>query len=144
MAKRKSSERGQALLEAALTTFALLIVLLGIIDVGQVLYVHQSLVERVRAAIRYGVVHDYDADAIRNMVLYNRSTLPAGSDPSDPPAGFLGLTAANVSVSRQDATENEDRLIVTVTDYPFTFFTPFMAGQYRGKPITASMPFEGL
>ena len=144
MAKDKSNERGQGLLEATLVTLSFFIILVGIIDVGQVLFVHQSIVERVRGAIRYGVVHDYDATAIRNKVLYDQATLPDGSDPDDPPAGFLGLTAANVAVSREDATFNEDRLIVTVSDYSFSFFTPFIAGHYRGKPITASMPFEGL
>ena len=31
--------------------------LLGVIDCGQVLFAHQSLVERVRSAVRWGVVH---------------------------------------------------------------------------------------
>ena len=143
MRKSNKSERGQAMLEAALTTLAFLFLLIGIIDVGQVLYVHQSIVERVRAAIRYGVVHDFDADAIKYMVVYNSPTSPV-ADGEELPSGFLGLTVDNVDVTRDDATFNEDRLTVSVSDYTFSLLTPLVLGQYYGKPITASMPYEGL
>jgi len=139
---RRRKERGQALLESALTTFVFLILLIGVIDVGQVLYVHQSMVERVRAAARYGAVRAFDADAIRNMVLYDQATEPDTGDPDVEPQGFLGMTSDMVSVVRDDATFNEDRITVTVDGYPFTFFTPFIAGVYEGKAVTACLPYE--
>jgi len=141
MLVKSRKERGQALIESALTTFVFLVLLIGVIDVGQVLYVHQSIVERVRSAVRYGVVHDFDADAIRNVVLYDQAAAPDAGDGVEP-GGFLGMTSDMVSVVREDATFNEDRIIVTVNGYPFTFFTPFIAGVYQGKPISASMPYE--
>ena len=49
-----------------------------------------------------------------------------------------------VSVSRQDATFNEDRIVVTISNYPFTFFTPLIAGVYQAKPIVAALPYEGV
>lgn len=141
--RRRRKERGQALLESALTTLVFLILMIGIIDVGQVLFVHQSIVERVRAAARYGAVRTFDADAVRNMVLYDQATAPdMGFGFGLTPDGFLGMTSDMVSVVREDATYNEDRIIVTVEGYPFTFFTPFIAGVYQGKPITASLPYE--
>jgi len=141
MLVKSRKERGQALIESALTTFVFLVLLIGVIDVGQVLYVHQSIVERVRSAVRYGVVHDFDADAIRNVVLYDQAAAPDAVDGVEP-GGFLGMTSEMVGVVREDATFNEDRIIVTVHGYPFTFFTPFIAGVYQGKPISASMPYE--
>lgn len=135
-------ERGQALIESALTTFVFLVLLIGVIDVGQVLYVHQSIVERVRSAVRYGAVRPFDAEAIKNMVLYDQSTVPDTGDDDVVPEGFLRMNSEMVSVVRQDATFKEDRIVVTVDGYPFTFFIPFIAGVYQGKPISASMPYE--
>jgi len=144
MATKNNRERGQALLEGALTTMMFVTLLIGVIDVGQVLFVHQSIVERVRSAVRYGAVRPFDADAVENMVLYRQAAAPGSEDPDTEvaPPGFLGITPDMVTVARQDATFNEDRLVVTVQGYPFTFFTPFIAGIYQGRPITASMSYE--
>lgn len=151
--KPNHRERGQSLVEGVLTILAFVLVLIGSIDVGQVLFVHQSIVERVRSASRYGAVHPYDPDAIRNMVLYNQPTVPISSDEEEilfgtgdgepePPPGFLGLTREMITVTREDATFNQDRLVITVDGYPFSFFMPGVAGIYKGKPITASIPYE--
>ncbi len=137
--KRKRC-RGQSLLESVLVTLVFLTLLIGILDVGQVLFVHQTLVERTRAALRWGAVRPFDADAIRNMVLYSQPTVPGNEDP--PPAGLFGLTADNVTVERRDAGTNADRIVITLTRYPFRFFTPFIAGRYEGKPIIGSIPYE--
>ena len=143
MATNHKSCRGQALLEGALVTLVFLVLFIGIFDVGQVLFVHQSLVERARDAVRYGVVRPYDADAIQNMVVYGQPGAP-GEVNGTPAPGFLGLSASMVSVSRQDATFNEDRIVVAIRNYPFTFFTPFIAGVYQARPIVAALPYEGL
>ncbi len=132
-----SSRRGQALIEGALTILVFLALLLGILDIGQVLFIHQTLTERARNAARYGVVRVYDASAIRNVVLYDQPTIPQGKT-----SGIFGLTSSMVSVQRFNEGTTDDRLIVTVSNYPFQFFNPFVAGVYRGKPITASLPYE--
>ena len=49
-----------------------------------------------------------------------------------------------ITVTRQDATFSSDRIVVTVSGYPFTFFTPFIAAVHSGKPIRATIPYEGL
>ena len=48
------------------------------IDCGQVLVAHQSLVERVRAAVRWGVVRPWDGtgEQIANLVLYDQTEEP--------------------------------------------------------------------
>ncbi len=135
------ARRGQALLESALVTFVFIVLLVGVLDVGQFLFVHQTLVERGRNALRYGVVRPFDASAIRNLVLYNQPSAPPGGQGVP---GIFGLTPAMVSVTRRDATFNEDRVVVTISDYPFRFFTPLIAGLARGKPITVSLPYEAM
>ena len=150
MSVNRNNRRGQAILEGALVSLVFLVLFIGILDVSLVLFVHQSLVERARSAVRYGVVNAYDADAIENMVLYGQPTTPGleeddGDDGGGGTAsGFLGLTSGMVSVSRLDATFNEDRIVVTISNYPFTFFTPFIAGVYQAKPIVATLPYEGV
>ena len=52
--------------------------MIGTLDFGQFLYLHQSLTERARAAARYGAVHSYDypGDAIKNFAVYNDPAPP--------------------------------------------------------------------
>ena len=77
----RNQRRGEVLLESALVLLALLITLIGALDFGQLLFFHQSFRERVRAGVRYAVVHTYDPAQIRNMVVYNSTTAPPGEPP---------------------------------------------------------------
>ncbi len=152
MRRRRQRQRGQALLEAALATMSFLVVMVGMLDLAQVLFVHQGLVERVRSATRRAAVQTYDADVIKNLILYNQSTAPSGGEDDDEggsgtpedPKGYFGLDPSMITVSRQGVATNGDRIVETLSDYPFTFFTPFIAAVHSGKPITATIPYEGL
>lgn len=117
-----------------------LTLLIGVLDVGQVLFVHQTLVERARQALRWGTVRPFDATAIRNIVLYNRSALADGELPGP---GLFNLTPGMVTVTRQDASLHADRIVLRISGYPFRFYTPFIAGLYQGRPIVLSIPYEG-
>ncbi|MCW5977885.1 MAG: pilus assembly protein [Bryobacteraceae bacterium] len=144
--KVNRKRKGQALLESALVTTTFFIFVIGLLDVGQVLFVHQSIVERVRAAARYGAVRPYDPAAIRNMVLYSNPGLPGGDGGvganQTPPPGFMGLTQSMVTVTRSGAWTDGDRISITVDGYPLRFYNPLIAGVGRGKPIAIAMPFE--
>lgn len=129
--------RGQAAVEAALVALVLIVTLIGIFDMGQVFFIHQTLAERVRNAGRYSAVHAFDAAAFRNMVLYNQPTTPSGST-----SGIFGLTASMVEVVRHDAGTSEDRIVVTLRNYPFRLFTPIVGRAFTGRPIVVSFPYE--
>jgi Flp pilus assembly protein TadG len=136
---RKRRERGQAIVEAALALLVFICLMVGTLDFGQFLYMHQSLTERVRAGARYGAAHSYDypGDAIKNFTVYN--------DPN-PPAGTPGLVP-NLTVDKVKAeliAEGTDasRIRVTITNYPFTFFSPWIARQAKARDIIASIPYE--
>ena len=118
------------MLEGALVTLILAVVLIGIFDLGQVLFVHQTFVARAR----YAVVNTYDVTTIQNMVLYGQPTARA--------AGVFNLTAGMVSVSRQDAGTSEQRIVVTISGYPYRFFSPWIGRVMTGRPIIASLPLE--
>ncbi len=134
---RPTKQRGQAAVEAALVALILIVTLIGIFDMGQVFFIHQTLVERVRNAGRYSAVHAYDPATFTNMVLYNQATAPEGST-----SGVFGLTSSMVEVVRCDAGTNDDRIVLTLRDYPFRLFTPIIGRAFTGRPIVVSFPYE--
>jgi hypothetical protein len=123
--------------ESALIGLVLLATLIGAFDLGQILFLHQTFVERVRNAARYAVVHSYDAAAFKNMVLYRQPTVPEGQT-----SGIFGLTADMVSVTRPGVGTNDERIIISITNYPYRFFSPLIAGVIVGRTITVSLPSE--
>jgi hypothetical protein len=105
------------------------------LDFGQFLFIQQAMVERVRAAARWGAVTDpRNSDAIRNMVLYLQPSVPVNGTAS------FGLTTAMVSVSTADVGTDNYRLVVQVSGYSYMVLSPYLAGSYRGAPITVSVP----
>jgi Flp pilus assembly protein TadG len=115
------SRRGGALLESVLTLIVFLTLFIGIFDVGEMLFIHQTLTDRARNAVRWGAVNAFDATSIQNLVLYG-ATAPAQGQTAS-----FGLTASNVTVSRPagSAGTPEDRVIVTVT-YPVSLISVFL------------------
>ena len=140
---RKRRQKGQALVEAALVLLVAMATVIGALDFGQVMFIRQSLVDRVRAGARYAALHSDDLDAARNTVVYGSTTAPSSEgDGASPPAGFLGLTPSMVSVTRVDPNTPNDRVVVAIAGYPLRFSSPFIAGLYKSKPITASAPSQ--
>jgi len=143
----KSNQRGQSMVEATLVLLVFFTLLLGVIDCAQVLFAHQTLVERVRAAVRWGVVHPWkqetSGDQIVNLVLYNRTDAPRGSA-----SAFLGLRPENVVVRHQAATPerpDDETLGVTIVNFQSQFFSPWIGQRVvspRAVSITAPMAFR--
>ena len=115
---KRHRQKGSSLLESALTLIVFSALFFGVFDVGEMLFVHQTLTDRTRNAARWGAVNTFDATSIKNLVLYGATTPAQGQTPS------FGLTAANVTVSRPAASvgQPEDRVIVTVT-YPVSLIS---------------------
>jgi Flp pilus assembly protein TadG len=135
--QKKHSERGATMLETALLFMVFLTMLIGIIDFGQVLYFHQSLVERARAAARYGAIHPTDTTGIQNMAVFNSATVTG-----TPVAVLPGMTTAMVNV--QDLSNNtpEARVMVTISGYPINFISPYIAKQFNNRPVIVSITAE--
>jgi len=141
---KRPQQRGQSMVEATLVLIVFFTLLLGVIDCGQVLFAHQSLVERVRAAVRWGVVHPWNGeDAVVNLVLYNQPEAPRGN-----PQAFLGLRPENVVVRHQVATPDrpdDESLSVTIVNFRSQFFSPWIAKAVvspRAVSITSPMAFR--
>jgi Flp pilus assembly protein TadG len=123
---------GQSMVEAALVLSLFMMVILGLVNFGYILWMHQTLEHRARTAARYGVINPTDTTGMQNMVLYNSTT---GSGPA-----MFGLTASNVSAVHSSSNSFEDRINVTVSGYQFFLWFPGMSIQ--GKDITVSLPVE--
>jgi len=139
-AARHRNSRGQSLVEAALVLLVFLGLLLGVIDCGQVLVAQQSLTERVRGAVRWGVVHPWDGpDPIVNLLLYTQTTETRSST-----AGYLGLKPANVVVTHHAATAehpDDEILSVAIVNFESHFFSPWIARtMVSPRPVLISSP----
>jgi hypothetical protein len=140
MILRRRNQRGQSLIESTLVLLAFFALLFAVVDCGQVLVAHQALVERVRAAVRWGVVRPWDGtgDQVSNLVLYNQPEEPrAATD------GYLGLTHENVQVRYQPpipARPDDEMLTVAVVNYHYKFMSPWIGEWINPRPVLISAP----
>ena len=135
---RCAARRGSTLVEGAIVLVVFLVVLVGIMDMGQVLFFHHFLNDRVRFGARYGVVHSYDPAAIKNVVSYNSPTAPDGG------GGMFGLTPSMVQVTHSDIGTPNERIKVSITTYAMHFVSPWLMASFTPGPFTAVMPIESL
>lgn len=130
------------MVEGALILLILLTMLVGIVDFGQFLFIHQTLSERARSAVRYGIVNDpTNTSAIQNVVLYGQAS--GGSVPNNPSnsdTGIFNLQRSNITVSTTGSATDDYRLTVQIQNYTYTIYSPIIAGSYNGPNILASLP----
>jgi hypothetical protein len=132
---RRQRQQGNAMIEATLVLMLFLCSLFSLFDFGFSLFLHQTFVHEARTGARYGAINPGDLTAIKNMVLY-ANTSGAGN-------GFMGLAPSSVAVARNGTPGGpDDRIVVTVSGYHFTFITPGFSGAKTGTPIVVTMPVE--
>jgi TadE-like protein len=128
--------RGSTLVESSVMLLLFLVILIGVLDAGQVLFFHQFLTERVRTGARYAAVHTFDADTVANVVAYQSASPVPGA------TGLFGLSTSMVQASHYDAGTAWDRVEVKVTGYKMRFLSPWLAGIFTPGPFRAVMPVE--
>src|SRR6476646_6056168 len=139
------SERGQTLIEGALALLVFFTLLFGVIDCGLVLVRHQSLVERVRSAVRWGVVRPWDGsgEQIANLILYGQPTEPIGAT-SGATGSYLGLTRENVQVRYEPASAarpDDEMLSVSIVNFHYQFLSPWITQVFvNPRPVLISAP----
>jgi Flp pilus assembly protein TadG len=134
---KKPKQRGAAMLEGALTLSAVILMIVGVLDVGQFLFLHQALTERVRGAARTSVIANYDTTSIQNLVVYGTTTPQDAQLP-----GYYGLRTSNISVVFSGANTNAARLNVTISGLNYPVISPLMAGNFTNLPIKVTVPLE--
>jgi Flp pilus assembly protein TadG len=139
--KLRRREKGQTLIEGTFVLLLFFALLFGVIDCGQVLVAHQSLVERVRSAVRWGVVRPWDGsgEQIANLILYNQP-----EEPRTTTDGYLGLTRANVQVRYQPslpARPDDEGISVAIVNYQYHFLSPWLTRMFvNPRPVLMSAP----
>ncbi|MCE5308651.1 MAG: pilus assembly protein [Acidobacteriales bacterium] len=135
--ERQRARRGGAMLESVFVLLTFLALIIGIFDIGQMLFLHETLVERARNACRYGAVRCVDPLVVQNLVMFGQPWTPEGKT-----TGIFGLTRSMVTVTRENVGTTEDRYVVKISNYPFLMLSPWLAGRYTGRSIVASMSTE--
>ena len=133
--KNRSRRRGSTLVELSLVLMIMVWILVGTVDIAQVIYFHHNLVYRARKAAHFGATTSWNETEVKNVVIYGN---PEGT--GNP---FYGLDGANVvSAQLLDAGTSSARVKVSSQNYPYRFFTPGVAGAYTARPIVVSMTHE--
>jgi hypothetical protein len=125
------------MVESALVLLTFFAMLIGTIDFGQVLFFHQSLVERARTAVRYGVTNPTNTAGIQNMAVYNTPTVTG-----TPSAVLPNLTTAMVTVTNPDVNTSNARVVVTISGYPINFLSPYITQTFNNLAVTVAMSSE--
>jgi len=123
------------MVESALVILVYLATLVSIFDFAQILFFHNALVDRARAGARWAVVRPFDEAAIANKVVYGTEV--------EGERGFLGLTPANVRVELLDAANENRRIRVSIVNFRFFFFSPWIAKSFtKGTAVVQVLPYE--
>jgi Flp pilus assembly protein TadG len=109
MMKRKNPQYGQSLLEFAITIPLLLLLLMGIFDLGRVTFYYAALTNSAREGARFGIINPDDSIGIRQVV----RNYAFGIDTDD-----LFVTVSH---------NTELNLITVATSYNFVPATPLIA-----------------
>jgi len=144
---KRPHQKGQALVETGLILFVFVAFFIGTLDFGQYLYFHQSLAERARAALRYGIINTTDRTGIQNMAVYND---PAGTV-NGATALIPNFTTDMVAVClpgdagcSDPAATNNSRVTITISGYQMATFNLALPQTFTNKPITVSAPSEAV
>jgi Flp pilus assembly protein TadG len=151
LGRTRSRERGDALIEFALSFFLIFAVFAGIFQFAYSFYVYNTLVTAVREGARYASIKPYDStsttpsnnflSAVQNMVVYRDANPPNGTAPVV--AGLkLNNVALTVTGGPTGGTLNAPtQMTVSITG--FTVDAVFGTWNLTGKP-NCTFPYTGI
>jgi Flp pilus assembly protein TadG len=139
---RRSTQRGQAVIELALTLPLLLVVVFGIIDFGFMFQRYESVTNAAREGARLGVLADYTATEAQNRALdyLVASGLGTGIVRPSPCGGAIvknsrcaQMTTTTVTVVGSTPPKTVDQVTVIVEyDHEYQFVGPIL-GLFGGS-----------
>jgi Flp pilus assembly protein TadG len=113
---RKRSRGGQSLVEFALVLPILVILLLGLLDLGRMYFAYVAITDAAGEGVAYGARNPTDENGIRQRA-------------SEATEGLVEIGTDQVTVS--PVTESSDAITVTVT-YSSTLITPLIRSMVPG------------
>ncbi len=128
------SERGQATLEAALTFPVLIIVLLGIFDLGRAILAYSTISNAAREGARFGIIHPTWRDS-DGVTPYDESNTIEGHAA----AYMTTLDASHVQIDVCLPPSNYD-----IATYDFDACPNENTDPERGDPLTVTVRYDFL
>ena len=154
----RRGERGQGLVEFALTVVFLTILLMGVLDLGRAYFSYLALKDAAQEGAYFGsafpqcvdnngINNDSPACADPNNVLYRvRHSTPVGGlvDMNDPAAVIsVSLPCGSASPCVLGSGQTSQTVTVTVS-YPYTMLTPFVGAIAQGQRLTLTAQSEAV
>ena len=134
----QTDERGAALMEFTIGATLLCASVFGVLEVGRLLWVHNSLVDATRRAARYAVNRDMSGAAqvaAKNMAIYGNAAGTGQPLVQD-------LTPEQVSISYNDFQLGGGSVTVQIVDYDFNFVLPLVSQKMRLPAYKTSLTGE--
>lgn len=135
--RRDARQRGSNIVESALVLLIIVVVLLGILDFSQFLFIQQAITERVR-----GVTRTASIQSLSTLQIQNRICFGTDASPENQPGGYMGLRPGNVSAAIQDAASTSKRVVVTVSGLRLKTVSPYLPATLLMLPIRVTSPLE--
>jgi len=131
---RRSTERGQAVIELALTLPLLLLVVFGIIDFGFMFQRYEAVTNAAREGARLGVLADYTATEAQNRALdylvasgLNGPVRACGAATIVKNSRCAQMTTSTVVVTGSTPVKTVDQVTMVVEfDHQYQFVGPIM------------------
>ena len=131
---RRSTERGQAVIELALTLPLLLVVVFGIIDFGFMFQRYEAVTNAAREGARIGVLRDYTATEPQNRALdylvssgLNGPIRACGTGTIVKNSRCAQMTTSTVTVAGSTPVKTVDQVTMIVEyDHQYQFVGPIM------------------
>lgn len=130
-------QKGSALVESSLILLIFLAMTLGTVDFANLMFLHQSVYERTRKAVRYSVAKQLTADEIRNLILYDSLTTP-----QDTTTGYFGLTASDIGVTFNNAGLSSQRVNISVSNVAMPMISFWLPASMRAKTLNFTLNLE--
>jgi Flp pilus assembly protein TadG len=120
----RQHERGQGLVEFAVGVIVLLILLMGMLDLGRAFFSYLSVLDAAQEGAAYGSIAPADTNGIRQRV----------RDTSTGPINFVDLRDSQIDVQVDTYACSGNNISISV-QCNFTLVTPFIGGKIL--PLTA-------
>jgi len=134
----RSGERGVALLEFAIGATVFLSAVFGVLEVGRLLWAHNSLVDATRRAARYAVNQGMSSQAqteAKNMAVYGNAAGTGQPLVQD-------LATSQVVITYQNFELGGGTVTVMIENYDFNFVLPLVSQKVAMPAYQTSLTGE--
>ena len=131
--RRSTGERGQSFVELALTLPVLLLLLVGLVEVGNALNAYITVVDAGRDGARLGSKGAASDDEIKNLVVTEMDRLPDGVDP-----------ATDITVERDVVPDSPSIRVKVCYDHSLILHLPLVTPDPLRMCSTTTMPRLGF